>query len=79
MSRSRRKTSISGITTAESEAEWKAKAARRSRHAARQALTTTLNGDLLPTKRWAVVNPWDGPKDGKSWFRKADYPGDMRK
>ena len=79
MSRSRRKTPISGITTAESEAEWKAKAARRARHAARQTLTETLDGDALPAKRWAVVNPWDGPKDSKSWFRKADYPRGMRK
>jgi hypothetical protein len=79
MSRSHRKTSISGITTAESEAEWKAKAARRARHAARQKLGQTFDGDALPAKRWAVVNPWDGPKDGKSWFRKADHPRDMRK
>jgi hypothetical protein len=23
---------------------------------------------LLPVKRWAVVNPWDAPKDGKHWI-----------
>lgn len=78
MSRSRRKTPISGITTAESESEWKAKAARRARHAARQMLAQTLDGDTLPTKRWAVVNPWDGPKDGKAWLR-SDDPRHMRK
>ena len=78
MSRSRRKTPISGITTAESEAEWKAKAARSARHATKQTLLQTLDGDQLEVKRWAHVDPWTGPKDGKGWFRSSD-PRNMRK
>lgn len=78
MSRSRRKTPIGGITTAKSEAEWKAKAARRLRAAARQILASRPEDDKLSGKRWEVVNPWDGPKDGKRWFGNA-YPKDMRK
>ena len=78
MSRSRRKTPITGITTAESDGAWKAKAARKLRHKVRQTLNTTLDSDAFAGKRWDVVNPWDAPKDGKAWLRQAD-PKLMRK
>lgn len=47
------------------------------RHAASQTLRQGADA-LLPEKRWAVVNPWDAPKDGKQrlsdtntkWMRK---------
>lgn len=78
MSRSRRKTPIFGHTTAQSDAEWKAKAARRLRHRARQIIAATLDAAQLAGKRWEVVNPWDAPKDGKHWWGKAK-PKDMRK
>ncbi len=68
MSRSRRKTPIAGITTAESDAEWKRKAARRLRRHAKTALTIDPLSFALAGKRWDVVNPWDAPKDGKIWF-----------
>lgn len=69
MSRSRRKTPICGITTADSEALWKAKAARRLRAAIRVSLKEQPEGEAFPGKRWDVVDPWDGPKDGKRWLR----------
>ena len=72
MSRSRRKTPIFGVTTAASDAAWKAKAARKLRHRVRQVLEATLDGDRFSGKRWEVVNPWDAPKDGKHWYAKAD-------
>lgn len=78
MSRSRRKTPIGGITTAKSEALWKAKAARKLRVATRVLLAKHPEGETLSGKRWEVANPWDGPKDGKSWFGGA-HPKDMRK
>lgn len=69
MSRSRRKTPIMGITTARSDAEWKAKAARILRHRVKQVLTAALDGDRFAGKRWDAVNPWSAPKDGKAWYR----------
>lgn len=65
MSRSRKKAPFTGHTTARSDQSWKAKAARVFRHAAARALRADLTGEALPTKRWAAVNPWDAPKDGK--------------
>lgn len=78
MARSRRKTPIGSITTAKSEAAWKAKAARKLRAAARGLLAKQSDGEALSGKRCEVANPWDGPKDGKSWFGNA-YPKNMRK
>lgn len=68
MSRSRKKTPICGITTARSDAEWKAKAARILRHRVKHALAKELTADKFAGKRWDVVNPWGAPKDGKGWF-----------
>ena len=67
MSRSRRKTPIMGNTTARSDGEWKAKAARVLRHRVKQVVSTTLDGDCFAGKRWDAVNPWNAPKDGKGW------------
>lgn len=78
MSRSRRKTPITGHTTAQSDAEWKAKAARLLRHSVKQQLTKELHTDDFPGKRWDVVNPWSSDKDGKGWFGKL-HPKWMRK
>ena len=51
MSRSRRKTSIAGITTAESEKQDKRRANRRGRHRNRQILDIALDDTLLLQKR----------------------------
>lgn len=72
MSRSRRKTPIFGITTAESDAVWKAMAARKLRRRVKQILRATLDTHDYPGKRWDAVNPWSTPKDGKHWRRRAD-------
>jgi hypothetical protein len=78
MSRSRRKTPISGITTAKSDGAWKAKAARILRHRAKQKLTSDQEAFDLAGKRWDAVNPWDAPKDGRFWFG-SRHPEWMRK
>jgi hypothetical protein len=78
MSRSRKKTPIGGITTVESDGDWKAMAARRLRHRVKQHLNATGDGDRFPGKRWDVVEPWGAPKDGKKWFGNR-WPESMRK
>lgn len=65
MSRSRKTSPFVGFTTARSDQPWKAKAARAFRHAANQRLRAAGEDAALPEKRWAVVDPWDAPKDGK--------------
>jgi hypothetical protein len=70
MSRSRRKTPISGITVAESEKKDKQIANRRLRHRVRSALAT--GAEVLPERR-EVSNVWSFDKDGKHWWdRKKD-------
>ncbi len=78
MSRSRRKTPISGITTAQSDHPWKKMAARKLRHRSKQELNTSLDGDRFAGKRWDLVNPWSSEKDGKDWMSNPD-PRWMRK
>ena len=67
MSRSRRKTPISGHTSAESNHPWKKAAARNLRRTVKQTLKATHDGDAFAGKRWDLVNPWSSVKDGK-WF-----------
>ncbi len=71
MSRSRRKTPIFGNTTAESDAEWKAKAARKLRYKVKQHLNAPLDGDRFAGKRWDIENSWSSQKDGKRWWAQA--------
>ena len=71
MSRSRRKTPISGITTAASDALWKSKAARILRRRVRQQLKSTLDGDKFAGKRWDLVDAWSSNKDGKFYMQNA--------
>lgn len=78
MSRSRRKTPISGMTSAESDAQWKAAAARALRHRVKQQLSKELDTNDFPGKRWDLVNPWSSSKDGKGWFGDR-HPKLMRK
>ena len=78
MSRSRRKTPISGITTAASYHLWKKMAARKLRHRVKQELNASLDGDRFAGRRWDLVNPWSSQKDGKHWMRDSD-PRWMRK
>jgi hypothetical protein len=78
MSRSRRKTPISGITCARTDHPWKKAAARKLRRAVRQSLKATGDGDRFAGKRWDLVNPWSSEKDGKHWFG-PDRPELLRK
>lgn len=72
MSRSRRKTPIFGITTAQSDHRWKAMASRKLRHRVKQELVSRLDADRFAGKRWDLVNPWSSEKDGKSYCAHAD-------
>jgi len=77
MSRSRRKTPICGITTAQSEKQDKRIANRRLRCRVRSA----LRGDpdaLLPLLR-EVSDPWLMDKDGKMLLDPVRHPEIMRK
>jgi len=63
MSRSRKKHPITGITTAETEKEFKQQEHRRERAAVRDALQTEK--ELLPHPK-EFGNRWSGPKDGRT-------------
>ena len=64
MSRSRKKTPITGITTATSEKAFKKREHKRERTSAKQALE---QGEEPPHTR-AFGNPFDGDKDGKRYW-----------
>ena len=64
MARSRKKTPVTGITSAESEKADKLAAHRRERRKIRQQMTVDANADVLPHTR-EVSNPWAHAKDGK--------------
>ena len=69
MSRSRRHTTIVGITTADSEKDDKRQANQNLRHAVRRALRT--EAEVIPAMR-EVSNVWLFAKDGKKWWKKDD-------
>jgi hypothetical protein len=75
MSRSRRKTPIAGITTAESDKAFKVAEHRRERRTVNAALNTAE--DLPHTKLFG--NPWASEKDGKRLFDPTRHPASMRK
>ena len=62
MSRSRKKHPITGMTTAETEKEFKQQEHSRERAKVRDALKAEK--DILPHAK-EFGNPWSGPKDGK--------------
>jgi hypothetical protein len=72
MSRSRRKTPITGFTSADSDHRWNKAAARKLRRRVRQHLSVTLDGDRFAGKRWDLVNPWSSEKDGKCYWSKPN-------
>lgn len=76
MSRSRRKTPIRGITSADSEKSDKAASHRKVRRAVRIAVKQ--NASVLPQEK-ELTNPWSMAKDGKAWFEPAANPKLMRK
>ncbi|MEG3088494.1 hypothetical protein [Sphingomonas sp. PB4P5] len=55
-----------GHTTAPSDKPWKQQHARRVRRATHQMLDQTMDGDAIPSSRYAFGSAdWDGIKDGK--------------
>lgn len=83
MTRSRRKTPIFGITTAESEKNFKAQEHQRERSAVRDVINGFIVHD--PSEEDATIpapkkfgNPWAGPKDGRRFWKNAKEK-DMRK
>jgi hypothetical protein len=63
MSRSRKKRPITGITTSETEKQFKQQEHSRERAAVRDALQTEK--ELLPHPK-EFGNRWKGPKDGRT-------------
>ena len=78
MGKSRKKTSIGGITNSCSEKHDKRIYNRRYRHACKQSLHIDSERELLPNLK-EYSNPWGMDKDGKSWFDANKYPKRMRK
>ena len=76
MSRSRRKTPISGNTPARSDKEDKRLANKKFRQAERQAIYHEKDPPENPKE---VADCWDFNKDGKSYFDEEEYPELMRK
>lgn len=68
MSRSRKRTPVSGITTADSDKEFKVAEHRRARRAEKSAIKA---GDDPPDPK-EHGNPWASRKDGKTWTGKND-------
>ena len=78
MSRSRRKTPVCGITTAQSEKQDKRIANRRFRRAIRQQMQAEPQVEVLPQRR-EVSDVWAMDKDGKTRFDPEQHPKEMRK
>ena len=80
MSRSRKKTPISGITKARSEKQDKRIANRRYRSRVKHQLRNLedAEGVSLSIVR-EVTNVWSMAKDGKRWYDPEKYPWVLRK
>jgi hypothetical protein len=76
MSRSRRKTPITGMTTSKSEKEEKRWHNRVWRRKVRQAIHR--GDDILPDKD-EIMTTWEMAKDGKQHFNPRKHPDLMRK
>jgi len=82
VSRSKRREPITGVTTAESEKEWKRDANRKLRRAVNQKVqqlpATDPDAVVLPVMD-EVANQYSDPKDGKQHFDPRKHPQLMRK
>ena len=78
MSRSRRRTTITGITTAATEEADKRHANRSERRRVRSVLNTKDEIEVLPAKR-ELSDVWAMAKDGKIYFNASKHPKLMRK
>lgn len=78
MSRSRRKTPVTGITTATSEKQDKRSANRRIRQRVKRRLDENPETEVVPLER-ETSNVWAMEKDGKLRFDPKLHPDLMRK
>lgn len=78
MSKSKKKTSIGGITSSCSEKQDKRIYNRRYRRICKISLNVDCERNLLPHLK-EYSNPWCMNKDGKRWFDAKKYPKRMRK
>ena len=81
MGKSRRKTPIIAVTTAESDKSFKRQVHRSERASIRTKLQRDHPEDAetrLPSRR-LFGDPWRGDKDGKLPFKPAERPDLMRK
>ena len=78
MSRSQRKTAISGITTAATEKTDKRESNRLERRRVKSVLISNRGIEILPAKR-EVSDIWNMAKDGKIYFDVSKNPKLMRK
>ena len=72
MARSKRKTPVRGITTAESEKDDKVASHRKARRVVKQAIEPGLEAPL-PLER-ELTNSWSLAKDGKVRFNPGQHP-----
>jgi hypothetical protein len=83
MSRSRRKTPITGMSMSESEKDDKQRAHRRTRHAIKRSVQSAIRADGYEERPLTKLeHPRSGQatfaKDGKQWFG-SRYPKLLRK
>ena len=78
MTRSRKKTPITGMNRARSEKADKVAAHRRERRTVRTRVKTDPDPDALPRRR-EVSNVWAYAKDGKVYKKPWLRPKDLRK
>ena len=78
MTRSRKKTPIAGLTSADSEKADKLDAHRRERRKVREVLHVNAEPDVLPHTR-EVSDPWTMAKDGKVYLGEHPAPKLTRK
>ena len=79
MSQSRKKTPITGNTTARSEKHDKRLANRRMRAIVRTLMNSGVDDENLPVSKNAASNVWSFDKDGKHCFDPKKHPRLMRK
>jgi hypothetical protein len=68
MSRSRRHTPIAGNAGNKSEKSFKQRSHGQYRARERALMSAEADPVEFPVKMRDVTNPWEGPKDGKSFF-----------
>ena len=80
MARSRKKTPITGVTTAETDKPFKQQEHQRERSRVRDALNADRELDEIDTPPSKLFgNPWASGKDGKHAFDPDKFPKLMRK